>query len=116
MKLKTGLFSMVILTALFLSAFGAPTAPQASAPAQETVVVPEVTLVPATVIVATPVIPVTGDSDAPNSLWTLLLFGLLGLLGVAFLVALFSPRRIVHEHTVHEHHDHLDETPPHDHG
>jgi hypothetical protein len=90
MKLKTILFSIVILSALFLSAFGSP----------------EVTLVPPTVVVGTPgVIPVTGGDD-PTNLWTLVLFGLLGLLAIAFLVALFSPR------TTHEHVDH---TPPHDH-
>ena len=102
MKLKVALFSIVILTALFMSAFGSP-AP--SGTFQETAVPPTV------VVAATPgVIPVTGDGDAPAGLWTLILFGLLGLLGIAFLVALFSPRR-----TVHEHHDHLDHTPPHDH-
>jgi hypothetical protein len=34
---------------------------------------------------------VTGG-DTPAGLWTLVLFGLLALLGIAFLVALFSPR------------------------
>ena len=108
MKLKATLFSIVILTALFLSAFGSPSSVQYQDP---TVAPPAVTLVPPTVVVeVTPgVIPVTGD-DAPAGLWTLILFGLLGLLGIAFLVALFSPRT-----TVHEHHDHVDHTPPHDH-
>jgi hypothetical protein len=106
MKLKTILFSIVILSALFLSAFGSPGAPQSAVKYQETVIVPEVTLVPPTVVVGTPgVIPVTGGDD-PTNLWTLVLFGLLGLLAIAFLVALFSPR------TTHEHVDH---TPPHDH-
>jgi hypothetical protein len=111
MKLKIALFSLVILSALFLSAFGSPTS-SPSVPFQETVVVPEVTLVPPTVVVVTTpgVIPVTGQGAAPVGLWTLILFGLLGLLGIAFLVALFSPRRTI----VHEHHDHID-TPPHDH-
>jgi uncharacterized oligopeptide transporter (OPT) family protein len=108
MKLKTILFSILILSAVFLSAFGSPSAPQQSVKFQDTVVPPAVTLVPPTVVVAvTPgVIPVTGG-DAPTSMWTLVLFGLLGLLGIAFLVALFSPR------TTHEH---VDPTvPPHDH-
>ena len=54
-----------------------------------------VTIVPPTVIVVTTpgVIPVTGG-DTPTGLWTLVLFGLLALLGVAFLVALFSPRTV----------------------
>ena len=107
MKLKIILFSIVVLSALFLSAFGSPAAPQAAARYQETVVVPEVTVVPPTVVVVTTpgVIPVTGG-DAPTNIWTLVLFGLLGLLAIAFLVALFSPR------TTHEHVDHV---PPHDH-
>ena len=110
MKLKAALFSIVILTALFLSAFGSP-APSQSVKYQETLV-PDVTLVPPTVVVVvTPgVIPVTGAADNPGW-WTLILFGLLALLGIAFLVALFSPRTTVHEHHV----DHVDRTPPHDH-
>jgi hypothetical protein len=107
MKLKTILFSIVILSALFLSAFGSSGAPQTNARLQETIAPPEVTLVPPTVIVVTTpgAVPVTGG-DAPTSLWTLVLFGLLGLLAIAFLVALFSPR------TTHEH---VDRVPPHDH-
>ena len=105
MKLKTILLSFVILSALFLSAFAAPGA-QPAVRYQETVVPPEITLVPPTVIVVeTPGVPVTGE-DAPTGLWTIVLFGLLALLGIAFLVALFSPR------TTHEH---IDRTPPHDH-
>ena len=112
MKLKIALLSIVILSALFLNAFGTPAASQPSVKLQDTVVAPEVTLVVPTVVVGTQAaIPVTGDNDAPTSLWTLILFGLLGLLGLAFLVALFSPRRTV----VHEHHDHVDTIPPHDH-
>lgn len=108
MKLKTVLFSSIlILSAVFLSAFGSPGAPQSSVPLQDTVEPPAVTVVPPTVVVeVTPgVIPVTGG-EAPTNLWTLVLFGLLGLLGIAFLVALFSPR------TTHEH---VDRVPPHDH-
>jgi hypothetical protein len=101
MKLKIILVSIVILTAVFLSAFGSPAAPQtvkfqdtlppATVP-PNTVAPPAVTLVPATVIVQTTpaAVPVTGD---PNpALWTIILFGLLALLAIAFLVALFSPR------------------------
>jgi hypothetical protein len=107
MKLKTILFSILILSAVFLSAFGSPAATQTTVRFQDTVVPPAITLVPPTVVVAvTPgVIPVTGG-DASTSMWTLVLFGLLGLLGIAFLVALFSPR------TTHEH---VDTVPPHDH-
>ena len=107
MKIKIILFSIVIVSAVFLSAFGSPAAPQTAVKLQDTVQPPAVTLVPPTVVVVTTpgVIPVTGG-DAPTSMWTLVLFGLLGLLGIAFLVALFSPR------TTHEH---VDRVPPHDH-
>jgi len=109
MKLKGAIFSIVILTALFMSAFGSPSAPSAvkfqDTPAVTQIVVtqPAVTIVPPTVIVVTTpgVIPVTGTDN--TGLWTLVLFGLLALLGIAFLVALFSPR------TTHEH---IDRTPP----
>ena len=108
MKLKAILFSIVILSAVFLSAFGSPGAPQTHVKLQDTVQPPAVTLVPPTVVIVTTpgVVPVTGG-DTPTNMWTLILFGLLGLLGIAFLVALFSPR------TTHEH---IDTTvPPHDH-
>ena len=102
MKLKTILFSIVILTALFLSAFGSPATPQ-TVKLQDTIV-PDVTIVPPTIVVdGTPgAVPVTGG-DTPTGLWTIILFGLLALLGIAFLVALFSPR------TAHEH---IDRNPP----
>jgi hypothetical protein len=110
MKLRTALFGIVILAALFLSTVGSPATAE-TVQYQDTVIAPEVTLVPPTVVVQiTPGVPVTGETDAPNGLWTLILFGLLGLLGIAFLVALFSPRTVVHEH-----HDHPIDTTPHDH-
>lgn len=109
MKLKTILFSIVVLSALFLSAFGSPAASQTVklqdtvVPPDATVVPPGATLVPPTVIVqGTPVVPVTGG-DTPTGIWTIILFGLLALLGIAFLVALFSPRPT---------HDHIDRNPP----
>jgi len=117
MKLKIILFSIVILTAVFLSAFGSPAASQTVklqdtvvppdatlVPPDVTVVPPDVTVVPPTIVVeGTPgVIPVTGG-DAPTGIWTIVLFGLLALLGIAFLVALFSPRTT---------HDHIDRNPP----
>lgn len=104
MKLKTVLFSLLILTGLFMSAFGSPAAPSAVKLQDTPAVTQVITIVPPTVIVVTTpgVIPVTGG-DSPTGLWTLVLFGLLALLGIAFLVALFSPR------TTHEH---IDRTPP----
>ena len=104
MNLKIILSSLVILIALFISAFGSPAAPQ-TVKLQDTVAPPPVTVVAPKVVVieGTPgAIPVTGG-DAPTGIWTLVLFGLLGLLGIAFLVALFSPR------TTHEH---IDRNPP----
>ena len=108
MKLKIILVSIVVLTTVFLSAFGPAAAPQTVqlqetvVPPDATVVPPGATLVPPTVIVeGTPVVPVTGGDDP--AIWTIVLFGLLALLGVAFLVALFSPR------TTHEH---IDRNPP----
>ena len=99
MKLKTILFSILILTSLFISAFGSssvsPTVKfqNTVAPTQPAVTQVAVTIVPPTVVVVTTpgVIPVTGGAT-PTGLWTLILFGLLALLGIAFLVALFSPR------------------------
>ncbi|MDQ2692284.1 MAG: hypothetical protein M3Y68_09650 [Chloroflexota bacterium] len=108
MKLKIVLFSTVILTSLLMSAFGTP---GQTGIYQETAVPPEGTGVAPTVVLGTPGVPVTGTDEAPTGLWTLILFALLGLLAIAFVVALFSPRRRV----VHDHHDHID-TPPHDHG
>jgi hypothetical protein len=107
MKLKTMLFSTVILGGIFLSAFGSPGAPQTTVQLQDTVEPPVPTVVPATAPIETTPggIPVTGG-DAPTNMWTLVLFGLLGLLAIAFLVALFSPR------TTHEH---VERVPPHDH-
>jgi hypothetical protein len=106
MKIKTILFFSLILTGLVVSAFAAPASGPA-APVQATPVPTQVavTLVPSTVIVVTTpgVIPVTG-TESPTGLWTLVLFGLLALLGIAFLVALFSPRTVVR--------DDVDRTPP----
>jgi hypothetical protein len=105
MKLKTFLLLTLILTGLLMSAFGSPSASPA-VKFQNTPVAtqPAITIVPPTVVVVTTpgVIPVTGG-DSPTGLWTLVLFGLLALLGIAFLVALFSPRAT---------HDPIDRTPP----
>jgi hypothetical protein len=105
MKLKTILFTIVILSAVFLSAFGSPGAPQTAIKLQETVQPPAVTLVPPTVVVVTTpgVIPVTGDNSASMNMWALVLFGLLGLLGLAFLVALFSRRTAEPVDHIHPH-------------
>src|SRR6266508_3057612 len=93
MKLKTLLFSILILSGLFMSAFGSPAASPAVKLQDTPAVTQVITIVPPTVIVVTTpgVIPVTGG-DTSTGLWTLVLFGLLALLGIAFLVALFSPR------------------------
>ncbi|HSB00867.1 MAG TPA: hypothetical protein VLE49_09465 [Anaerolineales bacterium] len=104
MKLKIILVSLVILTGLFLSAFGSPAAPQpVKLQATATVVPPAVTVVVPTVVVQTTpgAVPVTGGTTP--TIWTIVLFGLLGLLALAFLVALFSPRIA---------NDHIDRNPP----
>ena len=92
MKLKTILFSILILTGLLMSAFGSPAAIHTIS-FQATATPLAITVVPPTVVVITTpgVVPVTGG-ETPTGLWTLVLFGLLALLGIAFLVALFSPR------------------------
>lgn len=108
MKLKTVLFSILILTGLFMSAFGSPSVlPSVKYQDTPAATQPAITVVPPTVVVVTTpgAIPVTG-SDTPTGLWTLVLFGLLALLGIAFLVALFSPR------TTHEHIETIDRNPP----
>lgn len=105
MKLRPIFVTILVLSGLLLSAFGSfPAAGSAVEPAanQITVTAPPVvnTVIPATVLV-----PVTGD-DGPNG-WTLLIYGLLVLLGIALLLALFAPRR------THDHH-HGDTHPPSD--
>ena len=110
MKLKPIFISFLVLAGLLLSAFGslpsANSAGQFSAN-QITVTVPpvvETVIVPGTVVV-----PVTG-TEGPAG-WTLILYGLLILMGIAFLLALFAPRR-THDHVVDHSHDHTN--PPSD--
>ena len=101
MKVKTILFSVLILTGLLMSAFGSFSAGQ-SVPFQDTATPPPVVVTVVPPVVATVIVPATGG-DAPNAWWTIVLFGLLGLLGLAFLIALFSPRST---------HEHVDRTQP----
>jgi hypothetical protein len=114
MKVKPIFISILVLTGLLLSAFGSipsansigqTSANQATAtvpPVVETVIVPGTVIVPVTALV-----PVTG-TGGPTS-WTLIIYGLLILMGVAFLLSLFAPRR-THDHVVG--HDHIDNPPP----
>ena len=106
MKRKPIFISFLVLAGLILSAFGALPSPgsagQLSA-SQVTVTVPpvvETVIVPGTVVV-----PVTGTSGPSG--WTLIIYGLLVLLGITFLLALFAPRR-THDHVVTHDHDHTD--------
>ena len=106
---KTIFISILVLSGLLLTAFGSlPSANAAVQPAanQITVTVPPVinTVVPATALV-----PVTG-ADGPSG-WTLIIYGLLILMGIAFLLALFAPRR-THDHVIGHGHDHRDNPPP----
>lgn len=104
MKLRPIFISILILTGLLLSAFGSLPAANAGgqlSPNQITVTVPpvvETVIVPGTVVV-----PVTGQ-EGPGG-WTLIIYGLLVLMGIAFLLALFAPRR-THDHVVDHDHDH----------
>jgi hypothetical protein len=108
MKLKPIFISLLVLTGLLLSAFGAlPSSNSAGQPSanQVTATVPpvvETVIVPGTVVV-------TG-TDGPTG-WTLIIYGLLILIGIAFLLLLFVPRR-THEHVVGHTHDHIDNPPP----
>lgn len=104
---RTPIFiSLLILAGLILSAFGSlPSAGSAGefSASQVTVTVPpvvETVIVPGTVVV-----PVTGTSGPSG--WTLIIYGLLLLMGIAFLLALFAPRR-THDHIVTRDHDHPD--------
>jgi hypothetical protein len=110
MKLKPIFISFLVLAGLLLSAFGSlpssDSAGQLSAN-QITVTVPPV--IETVIVPGTAIVPVTG-TDGPAG-WTLIIYGLLALMGIAFLLALFAPRR-THDHvTDHDHHD----SPPHDH-
>ena len=108
MKLKPIFISLLFLTGLLLSAFGSlPSANSAGQPSanQVTATVPpvvETVIVPGTVVVpVTAVVPVTGTGGPAG--WTLIIYVLLILIGIAFLLSLFAPRRT---------HDHIDNPPP----
>ena len=100
--------SLLVLAGLLLSAFGSlpsvDSAGQLSAN-QVTATVPpvvETVIVPGTVVVpVTAVVPVTGTGGPTG--WTLIIYGLLVLMGIALLLSLFAPRR-THDHIVD--HDH----------
>jgi hypothetical protein len=104
MRLRPIFIALLVAAGLLLSAFGAlPTVNSTAPSAQITVTVPpiETLVVPGTVVV-----PVTGTGGPAG--WTLIVYALLALLGIAFLLALFSPRR-THDHIAghtHDHHDH----------
>lgn len=110
MKVKPIFISILVLTGLLLSAFGsipsANSAGQTSAN-QVTVTVPpvvETVIVPGTVVVL-----VTG-TGGPSG-WTLIIYGLLILMGIAFLLSLFAPRS-THAHVADHSHDHTHNPPP----
>jgi hypothetical protein len=110
MKLKPIFISLLVLAGLLLSAFGSlpstDSAGQLSAN-QLTVTVPPV--VETVIVPGTAVVPVTGTGGPAG--WTLIIYGLLILMGIAFLLALFSPRR-THDHVAGHTHDHHDNPPP----
>ncbi len=102
MTLRPIFIALLVVAALLLSAFGA--VPSANSAANQiTVTVPPV--VETVVVPGTVVVPVTGQ-EGPGG-WTWIIYGLLILIGIAFLLALFAPRR-THEHVVdHDHEDHV---------
>jgi hypothetical protein len=116
MKLKPIFILLLVLAGLILSAFGSlpsvNSAGQSSAN-QVTATVPpvvETVIVPGTVVVpVTAVVPVTGTGGPTG--WTLIIYGLLVLMGITLLLSLFAPRR-THDHVVDHNHDHTN--PPSD--
>lgn len=81
------LFAFVALWGVF--GFASATPASAQPAAQETIVPPEVTLIPPDVNV-TAIVPVTGDDPVNPNIMTLLFYGFLGLLAIVLLVALFA--------------------------
>jgi hypothetical protein len=109
MTLRPIFIALLVAAGLLLSAFGSlPTANSAGqiSANQLTVTVPPV--VETVVVPGTVVVPVTGTGGPAG--WTLIIYGLLILMGIAFLLALFSPRR-THTHVADHTHDH-EHTPP----
>jgi hypothetical protein len=110
MKRKTIYALTMSVFVVMWGAFGFFAAAPASAQplAQETVVPPEVTLVPEVDVTA--IVPVTGDDTGPN-LMTLLFYGFLGLLAIVLLIALFASANrttVVREGPPPHDHDHDD--------
>src|SRR5574341_598355 len=112
MKLKPIFISILVLTGLLLSAFGSlPTATSAGQTSVNQVMATVPPIVNTVIVPGAVVVPVTGQSGPAG--WTLILYGLLILLGIAFLLALFAPRR-THDHIVEVDHTHT-HTHDHDH-
>lgn len=111
MKRKTisalTLFVFVVMWGVFGFAAASPVSAQPLA--QETVVPPEVTLVPDVDVTA--IVPVTGDEGAGPNIMTLLFYGFLGLLAIVLLIALFTSANrttVVREGPPPHDHDHND--------
>ena len=104
MKLKPIFISILILTGLLLTAFGSlPAGNSATQPSANQITVTVPPIVNTVVVPGTVVVPVTGQEGPAG--WTLIIYGLLILMGIAFLLALFAPRR-THDHVVDHDHDH----------
>jgi hypothetical protein len=94
MKIKLiHILPVLILAALFVSAFGytlnAPSESNTTVRAQDTAV-PTDPPVLSTPIVSTVIVPVTGDENTSNANATLLVYILIGIAGLAFLVAIIA--------------------------
>jgi hypothetical protein len=101
MKLRPIFIALLVAAGLLLSAFGSLSTTNSAgqlSPNQLTVTVPPV--IETVVVPGTVVVPVTG-TEGPTG-WTLIIYGLLILMGIAFLLALFAPRS-THEHVGHDH-------------
>jgi len=89
---RISILTLIVLSTLGLAAL-APVNASASVTAQDTVVVP-------TIVVSTVIVPVTGQ-PAGTPLSTLLIIGLLVILGFAIIVGGLAMSRAPHDH---EHH------------
>jgi hypothetical protein len=103
---RISILTLIVFSTLVLAAL-APFSASASVPAQDATVAPTI-IVPTVVVTTvstTVVVPVTGTSGTPLS--TLLIIGLLIVLGFAIIVGgMAMSRRPVDEDIPHDHHHH----------
>jgi len=98
---RISILTLIVLSALGLAAL-APLNTPASVAAQDTVVVPTIGVVTTVIVPTTVVVPVTGPAGTPLS--TLLIIGLLIVLGFAIIVGGMAMNRTPHDDVPHDHH------------